>query len=86
MTLSITMLCHFAEYRVLFIFILNVIRLSVIMLNVVMLSAIVLGVVAPSMKLYSKGPWSDCLLASTSTLVQYFSIRLVPNCSCRALR
>jgi len=56
MTLSITMLCHFAECRVLFIFILNVIRLSVILLNVAMLSFIVLGAVTPSMKLYSKGP------------------------------
>jgi hypothetical protein len=35
MTLSITMLCHYAECRLLFIIMLNAIILSVIMLSVV---------------------------------------------------
>ncbi len=52
MTLSITKLCHYAEYhcaecRGLFIGMLNVIMLSVVMLSVVMLSVVMLGVVAP---------------------------------------
>ncbi len=42
MTLSITMLCYYAECHVLFIIMLNVIILSVAMLNVV-----ILNVVAP---------------------------------------
>jgi hypothetical protein len=50
MTLSITMLCtyavyHYAERRILFIIMMNVIMLSVVMPNVVILSAIVLRVV-----------------------------------------
>ncbi len=50
MTLSITTLCHYAEYRCaechdLFIDMLNVIMMSVIMLSVVMLSVIMLSVV-----------------------------------------
>jgi len=38
-TLSVTTLCHYAEYRVYFIVMLNVIMLNVIMLNVIMLVA-----------------------------------------------
>jgi hypothetical protein len=47
--LSITMLCHNAEFRVLFIAMLNVIVLSMsaVMLKIVMLSVIRLSVVAP---------------------------------------
>jgi hypothetical protein len=50
MTLSITMLCHYAECRVILIvmlsaIMLNVIRLSVIMLNVVMLNVIMLSAI-----------------------------------------
>ncbi len=37
---SITMLCHYAECRVLFLIMLNVIRLGVDMVNVVMLSVV----------------------------------------------
>jgi hypothetical protein len=52
MTLSITMLYHYAkcycaEWRILFIVMLNVIMLSVIMLSVIMLNVIMLSVVAP---------------------------------------
>ncbi len=49
MTLSITMLCHYAQCQNLFIIMLCVIMLSVIMLNVVMLSVIILSVVAHNM-------------------------------------
>jgi hypothetical protein len=41
---SITMLCHYAECRILFIIMLNIIMLSVIMLSVIMLSVIMLSV------------------------------------------
>jgi hypothetical protein len=41
MTLSTTMLCHYAECRVLFINMLILIMLSVVMLNVIMLSVAV---------------------------------------------
>jgi hypothetical protein len=47
MTLSITMLFHYAEANILFIAKLNVIILSVVMLNVVMLYVMVQVVVAP---------------------------------------
>jgi hypothetical protein len=40
MTLGITTIYHYAESRVIFILILNVIMLSVFMLNVVMLSVV----------------------------------------------
>jgi hypothetical protein len=36
-TFSIIMLCHYAEYHILFVILLNVIILSVVMLNVVIL-------------------------------------------------
>jgi hypothetical protein len=50
MTLSITMLCHYAECRVLFIIMLSVIMLSVVMLSVIMLSVVMLNVVMLSVK------------------------------------
>ncbi len=53
MTLSIITLCHYAECRVLFITMLNVIMLSVVMLNVVMLSVVMLNVVAPEKTFYN---------------------------------
>ncbi len=46
-TLSITMLCHYSEGRILFIIMLNVHVLSVFMLTVLMLSVIMRIVVAP---------------------------------------
>jgi len=50
-TLSITMICHYAEYRILFsimlsVIVLNVVMLSVIVLNVVLLIVIMLSVMA----------------------------------------
>ncbi len=48
MTLNITMLCHYAECRILFIVMLNVFMLSVIMLSIVMLRIIMVSVVAPT--------------------------------------
>jgi len=45
--------CHYAEYRILFIVLLNVISPSVIMLNVVMLSVIILNVIMPSVVMLS---------------------------------
>ncbi len=44
-TLSIKMLCHYAECRVLFTIMLNVIMLSAVMLSVVMLIVVMLSVV-----------------------------------------
>ncbi len=48
MTLSITALYHYAECRVEFIVMPNVIMLSVSMLSLVMLSVVMLNVGAPS--------------------------------------
>jgi hypothetical protein len=61
MTLSITTLCHYAEYhcaecRDLFIVMLNVIMLSVVMLRVIMLNVIMLSVVAPSKQTLKNKP------------------------------
>ncbi len=47
-TLSIIILCHYAECRVLFTIMMNAVMLSVVMLSVVMLSIVMLNVVAPS--------------------------------------
>ncbi len=44
-TLSITLLCHYANFCILFIIMLNVIVLDVIMLNVIMLNVIMLNVI-----------------------------------------
>jgi hypothetical protein len=45
MTVSITMLCQYAECRILFFIVLNAIMLNVIMLNVIMVSVNMLSVV-----------------------------------------
>jgi hypothetical protein len=47
MTLSKTMLCHYAECRILFIIMTIVFTLNVIELNVIMHNVILLNVVAP---------------------------------------
>jgi hypothetical protein len=47
MTISTRVLCYYAECRILFTIVLNVIMLSVVILNVFMLSAVMLCVVAP---------------------------------------
>jgi hypothetical protein len=47
MTHNITMVCHYAVRRVLFIAMLNVVMPGVIMLSVIMPSVIMLSVVAP---------------------------------------
>ncbi len=46
MTLNETMLCHYAECRILFIILLNVIMLILVMPNAVMLSVVMLNDVA----------------------------------------
>ncbi len=46
---SITMFCHYAESRILFIIMLNVIMLSVVMLNIVILSVVMLRVMLPNL-------------------------------------
>jgi hypothetical protein len=48
MMISITMLCHYATCRILFI-----VMLSVIMLNIVILSVIMLNVVVPLMSAFN---------------------------------
>jgi hypothetical protein len=45
MTLSITTICHYVEFRNLYIVMLNVVMLSVVMLSVVMLSVVMLSVI-----------------------------------------
>jgi hypothetical protein len=47
MTLIITMICCYAECRILFSILLSVIVLSAVMLNVVMLSVVMLSIMAP---------------------------------------
>jgi hypothetical protein len=63
MALSITMLCHYAECRILFIIMQNVIMLSVTMLNIVMLSVIMLSVVMLSVVALLTMLWPGALHA-----------------------
>jgi len=60
MTLDITRLCHYAERRILFTVMVNVIVLIVVMLNVVMLNVIMLSVAAPFHILSHKGSAIGC--------------------------
>jgi len=53
MTLAVATLCHYPEFRVLFVVILNAIMLTVIMLSVVMLSVLMLSVVMLSVIMLS---------------------------------
>ncbi len=57
-TLSIIMLCHYAECRVLYFITLNLIMMSVVMLNVIILSVVMLNVImwsvmAPQIQVFS---------------------------------
>jgi hypothetical protein len=52
-TLSLTLLCYYAECRILFTIILHDIMLSVVMLNVIMLSVVMLSVVMLSVVMLS---------------------------------
>jgi len=69
-TLSLKMLCHYAECRVLFIVMLNVIMLTVVILIVIMLNVIMLSVVMLNVILLS-------VVASLMLILQnYSSFRL----------
>ncbi len=64
MTQSITMLCYYSEFRILFTILLNVVMLSVVMMNVVKLSVVMMNVV----KLSVVAPLTQvlCVLASSA--------------------
>ncbi len=80
MTLSITILCYYAECQyaeclILFTIMLNVVMLNVVMLSVIMLSVIMTSVVAPQeqpaaafTKSSQKSSLIYCLLKSVQTL------------------
>jgi hypothetical protein len=67
--------CRYAEYRDLFIIMLNVITQSVVMLSVVMLSFVVLSVVAPQPDHIYRKALVD-FMAVDYSLVDHFSLHV----------
>ncbi len=69
-TLSITMLCYYAEWRILFIIMLNDVMLSVVMLNVVMQTVVAPDWSLPQVEPFLVSPFKPFLTHKQKTRVE----------------